>query len=65
MTLQRFILNRRPISDFTLARVVEDMDAIRRDRRNTMTQRDQADGLMFLAEGALRDRHDGRWPACL
>lgn len=60
----RALRARRPVSDYELARVVEDMDRVRRDRRNTEMQRDTADGLMFLAEGALRDRHDGKWP-CL
>lgn len=72
MSLMRLILDTmrplhtpRPVSDYELARVVEEMDHVRRERRNTMMQRDTADGLMFLAEGALRDRHDGDWPACL
>ena len=55
----------RSVSDYQLARIVEDMDGIRRNPRNTTIQRCEADTLMFLAEGVLRDRHEGKWPAVL
>lgn len=35
---------------------MEEMDRIRRDRRNTQVQREEADTLLFLLEGRFRDR---------
>lgn len=45
-----------PVTKAELATAVNNMDTIRRDRRLPMWHREQADMLMFMLEGELRDK---------